>query len=318
MLPITCLVGRAKMETKLVKWEPPTSGQQEIIQAVLDGLTSEHSKRAYERSLRDFLAWHETQGRPAISRAMVQRYAAELKEGGMSAANINQRLSAIRKLASEASDNGVLDAQIANGILKVKGVRQGGTRAGNWLGRDQAQALLESPNIEGLKGMRDRALLALLLGCGLRRTEAASLTLEHIQQRDSRWIIVDLVGKRNKVRSVPMPNWAKKAIDSWTTAAGIDSGLVFRPINKGGHLSGDSMTDQAIRNVVTEYGVALGFAVAPHDLRRTFAKLAYKGGSGLDQIQLSLGHGSIQTTEKYLGVEQDLSSAPCDHLGLRL
>ncbi|MBA3632740.1 MAG: site-specific integrase [Acidobacteria bacterium] len=58
--------------------------------------------------------------------------------------------------------------------------------------------------------------------------------------------------------------------------------------------------------------------IAPHDLRRTFAKLAHKGGSPIDQIQLSLGHDSIQTTEKYLGVEQDLTDAPCDHLGLRI
>jgi integrase len=79
------------------------------------------------------------------------------------------------------------------------------------------------------------------------------------------------------------------------------------------------MTEQGIYNVVLYYANNLSFGkLAPHDLRRSFAKLAYKGGSGLDQIQLSLGHGSIQTTERYLGVEQDLTDAPCDHLGLRL
>jgi len=67
------------------------------------------------------------------------------------------------------------------------------------------------------------------------------------------------------------------------------------------------------------FSIAMGFGkIAPHDLRRTFAKLAHKGGSALDQIQLSLGHGSIQTTQRYLGVEQDLTDAPCDRLGLRL
>jgi integrase len=58
--------------------------------------------------------------------------------------------------------------------------------------------------------------------------------------------------------------------------------------------------------------------VAPHDLRRTFAKLAHKGGAAIDQIQLSLWHESIQTAEEYLEVEQGLTDAPCDHLGLRL
>jgi integrase len=116
-----------------------------------------------------------------------------------------------------------------------------------------------------------------------------------------------------------MPAWTKVAIDEYAASARLTDGIVFRPINKGGHNSGLRMTEQAMYNVVLYYAdkVSVG-KIAPHDLRRTFAKLAHKGGSGLDQIQLSLGHGSIQTTERYLGVEQDLTDAPCDHLGLRL
>jgi site-specific recombinase XerD len=83
-------------------------------------------------------------------------------------------------------------------------------------------------------------------------------------------------------------------------------------------MEGENMTPQAIRDVVVVYGEELGLSVAPHDLRRTFARLAHMGGAGLDQIQLSLGHASIQTTERYLGVEQDLTDTPCDRLGLRL
>jgi integrase len=169
-----------------------------------------------------------------------------------------------------------------------------------------------------LKGLCDHAILAVLIGCGLRRQEAAYLTFNHIQQRDGRWVIVDLVGKRNKTRCVPMPPWAKAAIDEWADAAEILDGNVFRPVNKGGRMEGESMTPQAIRDVVVAYGEELSFDIAPHDLRRTFAKLAHKGGAGLDQIQLSLGHASIQTTERYLGVEQDLTDAPCGRLGLRL
>jgi integrase len=249
----------------------------------------------------------------------VQRYAAGLRKSGVSAATINQRLSAIRKLASEASDNGALDIQIANGIKSIKGVRQEGTRTGNWLQKQQAQQLLDAPDIDTMKGLRDRAILTLLLGCGLRRAEAATLTFAHIQQRDGRWVLVDLLGKRNKLRSVPMPTWTKVAIGEYAAYAGLTDGIVFRPINKGGRISGLQMTEQAMYNVVLYYAdkVSVG-KIAPHDLRRTFAKLAHKGGSGLDQIQLSLGHGSIQTTERYLGIEQDLTDAPCDHLGLRL
>jgi len=119
----------------------------------------------------------------------VQRYFAELREAGLSASTINQRLSVIRKLATEASDNGALDRHIANGIRAVKGIRQEGTRAGNWLAKQQAQQLLNAPDIGTVKGLRDRAILALLLGCGLRRTEAAGLTFDRIQQRDGRWVL---------------------------------------------------------------------------------------------------------------------------------
>jgi site-specific recombinase XerD len=102
----------------------------------------------------------------------------------LSASTINQRLSAIRKRATEASDNGALDAQIARGIRAVKGIRQDGT--GNWLAKKQAQQLLSAPDTRTLKGLRDRAILALLLGCGLRRAEAAHITFDDIQQRDGR------------------------------------------------------------------------------------------------------------------------------------
>ena len=289
------------------------------IQMVLDGLTSQHSKRAYERQLREFINWFAKTGQSAMSKAVVQRYASELREAGRSPATINQALSAIRKLAVEADDNGAMDSKVANGIKAVKGVRQEGARTGNWLTKQDAQKLLGGPGTETLKGLRDRAILATLIGCGLRRAEAAQLKFKHVQQRDGRWVLVDLIGKRNKVRSVPMPHWTKKAIDEYASVAGFSDGHVFRPINKSGRITRDSVTEQAIYNVVAEHAGALGFdEIAPHDLRRTFAKLAHKGGSGLDQIQLSLGHGSIQTTERYLGVEQDLTDAPCDHLGLRL
>ena len=296
-----------------------TAAEAAAIGMVLDGLPSEHSRRAYERALVDFFLWHRGAGRPQLSKAIVQRYAAELREAGMAASSVNQRLSAIRKLAAEAADNGALDPQVANGIRAVKGARREGRRTGNWLTREEAQAWLSAPDTKTIRGRRDRALLSVLIGCGLRRAEAAGLTFDHVQQRDGRWVLVDLIGKRDKVRSIPMPNWAKAAIDEWSKASGVSKGLVFRAINKGDRVIGDGITPQAIYNIIVGYAGALEKkGVAPHDLRRTFAKLAHKGGAAIDQIQLSLGHESIQTTEEYLGVEQDLTDAPCDHLGLRL
>ena len=131
-------------------------------------------------------------------------------------------------------------------------------------------------------------------------------------------MIVDLLGKRSKKRSVPMPAWAKAAIDAWLNGAGVTSGPVFLATRRGGHVQGVGMTAQAIFDVVKVYAGQINVDVRPHDLRRTFAKLAHKGKAPLEQIQMSLGHASIQTTERYLGVSQDLQSAPCDVLGLRI
>ena len=242
-----------------------------------------------------------------------------LQAPGLAPSTINQKLSAIRALASEVADNGLLDPQLAAGVARVRGVPSAGTRTGNWLSQVDAQRLLDAPDPTTRKGVRDRAILATLLGCGLRRSEIAALTLAHVQQRDGRWVIVDLVGKHHRVRSVPMPNWTRVAIDAWTERAGIVEGRVFRSLRKGdGAALGAGLSTQAIADVVAAYAVPLGIDVAPHDCRRTFAKLALKGGARLEQIQLSLGHASIRTTERYLGVEQDLTDAPCDRLGIRL
>lgn len=283
------MAGQSLVRSKL------TPAETQAIRMVLDVLPSEHSRRAYERALFDFFHWHRGAGRPQLNKAVVQRYAAELRDAGMSASSINQRLSAIRKLTAEAADNGALDPQVANGIRAVKGARREGQRTGNWLIREEAQNWLNTPDVRTLKGKRDRALLAVLIGCGLRRAEAAALSFDHIQQRDGRWVLVDLIGKRDKVRSVPMPGWAKAAIDQWSAASGVAGGLVFRAVNKGDHVVGAGVTAQAIYNTIVGYAEELEKrGVAPHDLRRTFAKLAHKGGALIDQIQLSLGHESIQ------------------------
>jgi integrase len=108
------------------------------------------------------------------------------------------------------------------------------------------------------------------------------------------------------------------AIDQWMAAAAISGGRLLRAVNKGDRIVGDGMTAQSVFESVQQYGRRIGMAIAPHDLRRTFAKLAHKGHAALEQIQISLGHASIHTTERYLGIEQDLTDAPCDHLGLRV
>lgn len=287
-----------------------------LIQLILNSVSSLGTRRIYKRALLDFQNWYIENGQGTLSKSLIQSYAWELRENGMSAGSVNLRLIVVRRLAAEAADNGDLDPWVVAGILRVKGMRAEGRHLGNWLTLKQAQELLNSVDTGSLKGLRDKAILSVLLGCGLRREEAASLTFEHIQMRDDRPVIVDLVGKRNSMRSVPMPGWCKAAIDAWAEAAGIKSGRVFRRVRRYGFLASETMTAQAIYDVVLEYARKTGFTLAPHDCRRTYSKLAHKGGSAIEQIQYSLGHSSIVTTQIYLGVEQNLTDAPCDHLGL--
>ncbi|MGA8596503.1 MAG: tyrosine-type recombinase/integrase [Bryobacteraceae bacterium] len=107
-------------------------------------------------------------------------------------------------------------------------------RLGNRLSAEQAKDLIRCPNRKTLSGKLDHAILAVLLGCGLRRSETAHLTLEHFQRRDDHWAIVDLFGKGGHIRSVPVPDWVERAIDNWTAAAQIESGSLFRCVTKYG------------------------------------------------------------------------------------
>jgi integrase/recombinase XerD len=287
----------------------------ELRKLVVDSVSSAHSQRAYGFALDQFFAWYGAEARGPFSKAVVQEYRAHLEARRLSASTINVHLAAVRKLAGEAADNGLLAPELAAGIARVRGAKRLGARAGNWLTPEEATAMLNAPKRSTFIGCRDRAILALLIACGLRRTELISLDVERIQLRDSRWVLPDLVGKGNRLRTVPVPAWVKVILDEWLERAGISSGAVFRPLNKGGRLLDGRISEDTVWNVVRDYGARLGkTGFAPHDLRRTCAKLCRVSGGDLEQIQLLLGHASVQTTERYLGTRQNLVQAVNDNL----
>jgi site-specific recombinase XerD len=182
---------------------------------------------------------------------------------------------------------------------------------------EEARALWQIPNAHSLKGKRDRAILAVLLGCGLRRGELIDLTSDHIQRREDHWAIVDLIGKAGHVRTVPMPGWVKRTIDEWLNAADIRQGKLFRCVSRKCTVWGTEITEKVVWHVVKEYAKTLGVSkLAPHDLRRSCARLCHSAGGELEQIQFLLGHVSVQTTEKYLGCKQRLREAVNDKIGI--
>ena len=289
-----------------------------LVRLVTDSVTSPHSRRAYDRALRSYLTWHSATGQGGFCRASVQAYRTHLESIGNRPPSINQALSAIRKLASEAAEAGLLDDGAAASIQRLKGPQQRGQRAGQWLTLPQARALLQAPESDTLRGLRDRALLGLLLGCGLRRAEASGLQVSQLQDREGRLCLVDLIRKRERIQTIPMPTEMAAAVRAWLTAAGLTEGRVFREVDKDGRVSGDRLSPAGIWFVVREYGGKIGMPeLAPHDLRRTFAGLSLKGGATLRKIQQALGHASVSTTEKYLENVLELQNPACDCLNLQ-
>jgi integrase len=291
------------MSTSLVPIKlPPEESQFALTEAqtllrrmVLDSVQSIHSKRNYAKALDDLFVFCAS--RP-LSRALLMEYRTTIDVG-------------------EARRNGMIGLEEAANLSDVPNARQKGTRLGNWLTREQAKELLAVPDRSTLKGKRDYVIIALLVGCALRRRELASLTIEDIQLREGRWVIIDLRGKGGRIRTVAVPIWVKQGIEAWTAAAKIDKGRLLLPLSKSGKIVGDELGDWAIWSVVEQSSKQIGIEhFGAHDLRRTCAKLCRKSGGDLEQIKFLLGHSSIQTTERYLGSEQEIEIAVNDNLGL--
>jgi integrase len=192
----------------------------------------------------------------------------------------------------------------------VKGL---GRKIGNWLSRSQAQELVNAASKSDLRGWRGEAIVGLLLGCGLRRSEVVGLTLEQLQMREGRLVIVDLIGKGRRLRTVPVPLWSKQLLDTWLSHSGVSEGRVFRRVLKVGRRQEAGVTANVVWYAVKRCARRAGIAnLAPHDLRRTCARLCHDCSGELEQIRFLLGHASVQTTERYIGSKQKLQNAVND------
>ena len=138
---------------------------------VLGSVSSPITRRVNNLGLDEFIVWYAQAPWPGLPKATVNAWRTVLETRGLGSVSINVRITAVRKLAVEAADNGLLAAELAAGMTRVKGAKSTGVRVGNWLSVQQAQKLLNAPDVTTKKGLRDRAMLAVLLGCGLRRTE---------------------------------------------------------------------------------------------------------------------------------------------------
>ena len=136
--------------------------------AVLNSLSSPHSRRNYKFAMEQLITWYCSEPRLALNRTVVLRFRLYLESLGLAAGTVNQRLAAVRRLAYEAADSGLLSPELAAGIRRVKGAKQLGARTGNWLTQDQARILLQKADGDDLRSVRDLAMISVLVGCAIR------------------------------------------------------------------------------------------------------------------------------------------------------
>jgi site-specific recombinase XerC len=139
---------------------------------VPNSLTSTSGQRTYDHAIREFVAWYCSEPRLAFNRTVVLRYRIHLEQQGYAPATINLRIAAVRRITYEAADAGLLSPELAAGIRRVKGVRRIGVRLGNWLTPEQGRRLLDCTTPSSPRALRDHAMVAILIGCGLRARRA--------------------------------------------------------------------------------------------------------------------------------------------------
>jgi integrase len=279
-----------------------------LVNLVLASVPSPNTRRSYAKGIADLLAFAD--GRP-ITRVLLLEWRAAMKAAGRSASTVNLRINSARALVREALGSGAVDAAQAFDLLRVGNLLVRGVRVGNWLTETQVDELLAVPDRTTLRGKRNYCILAVLVGCALREEELLTLKLEDIQSRAGRWVILNLMSKGGRVRTVAVQPWVKQAIDAWASAAKIRDGRLIRQTT----LAPGGVSSATIWNIVRAAAAKIGVAnFGPHDLRRTCAKLCHTRGANIEQVQRMLGHADIRTTARYLGTEQDLVNAPNDRL----
>ena len=285
--------------TQITKAQTPLDRMTDMI----SNGKSENTRRTYRNALDDFTTWFDMKNREGFSRPTVLAYIDDLLERELSPATINIRIAALRALAKELQYGKYLNKEQADAIRDIKNIPDRGSKVGVWLTKRQAKKLLDTPDPKTLKGKQQLVILALFLGCALRREEAADLTCDMLRPINSHWAIVNLKGKGNKTRTIPIPPWAIDIIHDWQNATETREGKLLRAVGRYDHVSGDGISSQAIYFTIKKLVKAAGLPdLAPHSLRRTWAKAAYMQNAPLDQISLILGHASIKTTEVYLGL----------------
>lgn len=222
-----------------------------------------------------------------------------LQVSGRAPATINTYLSALKGTVREAWMMKQMDTESYQQILAVRAVRGSRLTRGRALEPEEIQALFRSCERDtSCKGPRDAAMLAVMFGCGLRRSEVVGLDYASILPHEQALLVR---GKGNKERLAFMPENVWQRIHIWTdTIRGEQEGPLFTRIRTGDDVTSQRMTPQAVYHILSQRRADSGInECAPHDLRRTFASMMLDNGEDLITVRDAMGHASVTTTQKY-------------------
>lgn len=272
--------------------------RQSQINAVLNAVQSNHTRRAYHRALNDFLAWHTDAGQPPIIKATIDAYKRHLQDRGRTPSVINQALCAIRKLVREAADNGAIEPSVAQGIANVKGLKAEAPPAGRDIKPGEMSAIFNVCDNTPL-GIRDAAIIALLYSTGMRRGSLVKLDLADYDRATGELKLRQAKG--NKQLDAFVINGAQATLEDWLLIRGDVPGPMFYQIRRGGHLKPNRLTTQAVYHLVRRRAHQAGIdkPVTPHDFRRTLVGDLLDAGADISTVQKMVGHASIETTARY-------------------
>lgn len=289
---------------------PPALTIDRLIELTLATCASPHTRRMYGVQLRKFIA----SGHP-LTREGVALHIQQQRDAGQSGSTLITTMAAIRKLINEAKVRGLLSQQEFSEIDSVSIGTIHKPNTGVWMTITQTQAFLALPDRSTWYGKRDACLLSIMLGCGLRRAEMATVNWESYHSRDGR-MCIHVLGKGRKTRTLPVPLWAIPDVEAWKEASQtpgpgprqvnhIHLSTFAAPFNTSLIMGG--LSTNGLYIIVQDYGKRIGLDLSPHDLRRTLAQLLRKSGALLEQIQYTLGHEDISTTVLYLGSQLELA-----------
>ncbi len=216
-----------------------------------------------------------------------------------SPATANKMLSALRGVLKESWRLGMMTAEDYHRAADLKAVKGEKLPRGRALSHGEVRALFEVCGRDSSPaGTRDAAMLAVLYGAGIRRSECAALNLEDFDAETGALVI--RAGKGRKDRIAYATNGSREALADWLGLRGNAPGALFCPINKGGRVTVRTMTDQSVFYVLKRRGEQAGVkSFSPHDMRRTFIGELLDAGADISTVQQLAGHANVTTTQRY-------------------